>query len=674
LDENHNKKPLLYNGKMNFFYFQIAVPIPIREVFTYKSSQMLPKGTRVQISFGSKTLIGIVIEQLKSKPTYEVKEVSKIFENKPIFESNIFNCLIWASKYYHHPIGEVFQTFTPNLLRNDKKSLPNIEDSSINDYKVNESDMHQSLTASQTKAIKNINTDKEFNISLLHGVTGSGKTEVYLNLVSNIINKNQAALILVPEINLTPQLHKVFSTRFNGEIGLYHSKQTPLQRFKVWSKARSGNIRIVIGTRSAIMNPILNLGLIIIDEEHDQSFKQSEGFKFSAREMGIKRAQKESIPILLGSATPSLSVLKLVEENKITKINMSERVDGRKPPSLIILDINNKKLTSGIAQESLEAIDKTLKENKQVLIFINRRGFAPMLQCNSCGWTAECSACESNLVYHKERNRLICHRCESAYGKPELCPNCASGQIELLGLGTEKVEDYLARTFPDVNTIRIDQDSTKKKNSMNEIYEQLNNSGPAILVGTQMLAKGHDFNNVALTLVINADNGLISPEINALEKVSQLLIQVSGRAGRKSNDPKVIIQTRYPQDKTLNQIRNGDYLSFANKKLAENKASSLPPYSCASVLRSTSPTQQNNINFLLKVESLLKGKKNIITLGPLPSFVAKTKGSYKHSLYVQTSNRAYLNRVLAFLANEISGLKESKKVRWSFDIDPIDFS
>ena len=659
---------------MNFFYFQIAVPIPVREVFTYKSSEMLAKGARVQISFGSKTLIGIVIEQLKFKPAYEVKEVSKIFENKPIFENNIFNCLIWASKYYHHPIGEVFQTFTPNLLRNDKKSLPTIDDSSINDYNVNVNDMHQDLTASQTKAIKNINIDKEFNISLLHGVTGSGKTEVYLNLVSSIINKNQAALILVPEINLTPQLHKVFSARFNGEIGLYHSKQTPLQRFKVWSKARSGNIRIVIGTRSAIMNPILNLGLIIIDEEHDQSFKQSEGFKFSARELGIKRAQKESIPILLGSATPSLSVLKLVEENKITKINMSERVDGRKPPSLIILDINNKKLTSGIAQESLEAIDKTLKENKQVLIFINRRGFAPMLQCNSCGWTAECSACESNLVYHKERNRLICHRCESAYGKPELCPNCASGQIELLGLGTEKVEDYLARTFPDVNTIRIDQDSTKKKNSMNEIYEQLNNSGPAILVGTQMLAKGHDFNNVALTLVINADNGLISPEINALEKVSQLLIQVSGRAGRKSNDPKVIIQTRYPQDKTLNQIRNGDYLSFANKKLAENKASSLPPYSCASVLRSTSPTQQNNINFLLKVESLLKGKKNIITLGPLPSFVAKTKGSYKHSLYVQTSNRAYLNRVLAFLANEISGLKESKKVRWSFDIDPIDFS
>jgi len=659
---------------MNFFYFQIAVPIPIREVFTYKSSQMLPKGARVQISFGSKTLIGIVIEQLKSKPTYEVKEVSKIFENKPIFESNIFNCLIWASKYYHHPIGEVFQTFTPNLLRNDKKSLPNIEGSSINDYKVNESDMHQSLTASQTKAIKNINTDKEFNISLLHGVTGSGKTEVYLNLVSDIINKNQAALILVPEINLTPQLHKVFSTRFNGEIGLYHSKQTPLQRFKVWSKARSGNIRIVIGTRSAIMNPILNLGLIIIDEEHDQSFKQSEGFKFSARELGIKRAQKEDIPILLGSATPSLSVLKLVEENKVTKINMPERVDGRKPPSLIILDINNKKLISGIAQESLEAIDTTLKENKQVLIFINRRGFAPMLQCNTCGWTAECAACESNLVFHKERNRLICHRCESAYGTPELCPSCASSQIELLGLGTEKVEDYLASTFPDVSTIRIDQDSTKKKNSMNEIYEQLDNSGPAILVGTQMLAKGHDFNNVALTLVINADNGLISPEVNALEKVSQLLIQVSGRAGRKNNDPKVIIQTRYPQDKTLNQIRNGDYLSFANKKLAENKASSLPPYSCASILRSTSPTQQNNINFLLRVESLLKGKKNIITLGPLPSFIAKTKGSYKHSLYIQTSNRAYLNRVLAFLANEISALKESKKVRWSFDIDPIDFS
>ena len=659
---------------MNFFYFQIAVPIPVREVFTYKSSTMLPKGTRVQISFGSKVLMGIVIEQLKSKPPYKVKEVYKVLESNPIFEKHIFDCLIWASKYYHHPIGEVLHTFTPNLLRNDKKKLPNIENIQKDDYKINNNDMHQSLTPPQVKAIEQLEINNSFNISLLHGVTGSGKTEVYLNIARNLINDGKSVLILVPEINLTPQLHKVFSNRFNGEIGLYHSRQTPLQRFKVWSKAKAGLIRIVIGTRSAIMNPIKNLGLVIIDEEHDQSFKQSEGFKFSARELGIKRAQKENIPILLGSATPSFSILKLVEENKVNKVDMPERVDGRKPPKLIILDINNKKLVSGIAPESLEAIDVTLKDNKQVLVFINRRGFAPLLQCNACGWTAECSSCESNLVYHKERNRLVCHRCESAYGNPESCPNCASSQIELLGLGTEKVEDFLIRSFPHVNTIRIDQDSTKKKNSMNQIYERLDSNGAAILVGTQMLAKGHDFSNVALTLVINADNGLISPEVNALEKVSQLLIQVSGRAGRNSNEAKVIIQTRYPEDRTLNQIKNGDYLSFAKRKLAENRLGGLPPYSCASILRSTSPTQQNNINFLSRVENILRGKKNIFTIGPLPSFISKTKGSYKHSLYIQTSNRVYLNRVLTYLAKEIDDLKESKKVRWSFDIDPVDFS
>ena len=660
---------------MNFFYYQIAIPLPIKGTFTYKSKVFLRNGSRTQVSFRNKKVMGIVIKQIKKIPEYKVKEIVETFQENLAFESNEFECLIWASKYYHHPIGDVFSTFMPKLLKDNKKSLetPSSLDKNKHTYEINLENKPSKLTKQQHSAINNLKT-ADFNINLINGVTGSGKTEIYLDLTEKKIKEGKSILILVPEINLTPQLYKIFSDRFDGSVGLYHSKQTPLQRFNVWKGAKSGEIRIVIGTRSAIMNPLKNLGLIIIDEEHDQSFKQTEGFKFSARELGIKRAQKIDIPIIFGSATPSLSLLKLVSQNKANEVKLTKRVDGQDPPKLVIMDINNQELNSGISNESFNAIETTLSKGKQVLVFINRRGFAPLLECLACGWNAECNSCESSLVYHKVRDRLVCHRCESAYGKPVYCPNCGSDKLELFGLGTEQVEEHLAENFPGVEIIRIDHDSTRKKGAIDNIYKKLEDGAPSILVGTQMLTKGHDFNNVSLTLVLNADNGLISPEINALEKVSQLLIQVSGRAGRKDKDAKVIIQTRYPNDKTLNQLKQGSYSAFSEKMLLEHENLNLPPYSCASILRATSPTQNNNLNFLNKVKNLLVNKKNITSIGPLPSFVAKSKGSYKHSLYIQTNSRVYLNKVLNHLDQEIEKINEAKKVKWSFDIDPVEYS
>jgi primosomal protein N' (replication factor Y) len=420
--------------------------------------------------------------------------------------------------------------------------------------------------------------------------------------------------------------------------------------------------------------PLKDIGLIIIDEEHDQSFRQSEGFKFSARDIGIKRAQEEKIPIILGSATPSLQTLKLVKEKKFNRVDILSRVDGRKPPKLIAMDINNLPLLGGVALETISAIESVLNKGEQVLIFINRRGFAPIYQCGSCGWVADCKSCDSNLVYHHSKQRLICHRCESSYALSKLCPVCNSDDFYMHGSGTERVEEVLQNSFSKTPIIRVDHDTTKKVGAMQAIVEKIHTSDSAILVGTQMLAKGHDFPKVTLSVILNADNGLISPEINALEKLSQLLIQVSGRAGRNNNLAKVIIQTRYPEDINLNKIKTGDYMNFANQCLSTNRQMNLPPFSTICLLRCSSPTQKSNNTFLERAAIVLSNRKEINVIGPIPSLISKSKGNYRNHLHIQTSSKPYLNKVLKYLTEQFNKWPETKKIKWSFDIDPIDLN
>ena len=659
---------------MNIFYYDIAVGLPLRQCFTYKSKEVIKKGKRVIVPFGSKSIVGIVVKKIaKPKSLKGLKEIISIADEHSCFNGSIFEAITWASDYYHHPIGEVFFSFMPTLLRkhNDKIIIDRDDNT---EYKLNEEDKKLKLTKEQNINLSKLNKVEKFSPSLIYGVTGSGKTEIYLQLAEKFILQNKSILILVPEINLIPQLEKRFKDRFNGDIGVYHSRQTPNQRLKVWLRSKFGGIRIVIGTRSSVLMPLKNLGAIIIDEEHDQSYKQAEGFKFSGRDLAIKRAQIENIPVFLGSATPSLQTLKLVKEKKFKKFDLLRRVDGKKPPKLIPLDISDSPLLGGIAIQTMSIIEAAINKGEQVLIFLNRRGFAPLYECDNCGWVAKCSSCESNLVFHKSKNRLICHKCESVYGVNKKCPDCHSNEINTLGTGTERVEEVLRSTFKKVPIIRMDYDSTRLKGSIEAIYEKANTSKEAILVGTQMLSKGHDFPKVTLCVILNADGGLLSPEINAIEKISQQLIQVSGRAGRNNNLAKVIIQTRYPNDENLKQIKTGDYRLVSEKCLKTNKALNMPPYSTVAILRATSPSPESCYKFLDKANNLLNDKKNIYVIGPLPSIPLKVKGNTRNHLIIKSDTRTYLNRVLNYLTYEIQTWPETMKVKWSYDIDPYDMS
>ncbi len=659
---------------MNIFYYDIAVGLPLRQCFTYKSKEVIKKGKRVIVPFGSKSIVGIVVKKIaKPKSLKGLKEIISIADEYSCFNGSIFEAITWASDYYHHPIGEVFFSFMPTLLRKQNdKIIIDLDDNT--EYKLNEKDKKLKLTKEQNINLSKLNKVEKFSPSLIYGVTGSGKTEIYLQLAEKFILQNKSILILVPEINLIPQLEKRFKDRFNGDIGVYHSRQTPNQRLKIWLRSKFGGIRIVIGTRSSVLMPLKNLGAIIIDEEHDQSYKQAEGFKFSGRDLAIKRAQIENIPVFLGSATPSLQTLKLVKEKKFKKFDLLRRVDGKKPPKLIPLDISDSPLPGGIAIQTMSIIEAAINKGEQVLIFLNRRGFAPLYECDNCGWVAKCSSCESNLVFHKSKNRLICHQCESVYGVNKTCPDCHSNEINTLGTGTERVEEVLRSTFKKVPIIRMDYDSTRLKGSIEAIYEKANTSKEAILVGTQMLSKGHDFPKVTLCVILNADGGLLSPEINAIEKISQQLIQVSGRAGRNNNLAKVIIQTRYPNDENLKQIKTGDYRLVSEQCLKTNKALNMPPYSTVAILRATSPSPESCYKFLDKANNLLNDKKNINVTGPLPSIPLKIKGNTRNHLIIKSDTRTYLNRVLNYLTYEIQTWTETKKVKWSYDIDPYDMS
>ena len=659
---------------MNFFYYDIAVGLPLRQCFTYKSKDIIKKGERVVVPFGNKSIIGIVVKKVsKPKSLKGLKEIIEITDDHIAFDKSEFKTILWASDYYHHPIGEVFFSFLPTLLRkkNDKTVKATGE---IAKYELNEKDKNFKLTKEQSTNLDKLNKINRFEPSLIYGVTGSGKTEIYLQLAEKLIQKNKSVLVLVPEINLIPQLEKRFKNRFCGDIGVYHSRQTSNQRLKVWLRSKFGEIKIVIGTRSSVLIPLKDLGAIIVDEEHDQSYKQADGFKFSGRDIAIKRSQIEDIPIFLGSATPSLQTLKLVKEKKYKKYDLLRRVDGKKPPKLIPLDISESSMLGGIAAQTMDIINSVIKRGEQVLIFINRRGFAPLYECDNCGWVAKCSSCESNLVFHKSKNRLICHRCESVYRVNDSCPDCSSNEINILGTGTERVEEILKSTFKKVPIIRMDYDSTRLKGSIDAIYEEAEKSKQAILVGTQMLSKGHDFPKVTLCVILNADGGLLSPDINSVEKISQQLIQVSGRAGRNNNLAKVIIQTRYPNDENLKKIKTGDYQIVAERCLKTNKALDIPPYSNISILRAISPNPQIGIKFLDKAHKILKNKKNVDVIGPFPSIPFKVKGNTRNHLVIKSNTKTYLNRVLKFLTKEIENWPETKKVKWSYDIDPYDMS
>jgi len=514
----------------------------------------------------------------------------------------------------------------------------------------------------------------QFGVFLLEGVTGSGKTEVYMQIICTVLERGQQVLVLLPEITLTPQLEERFRQRFNVSIAISHSKLTDRQRACAWLKMQQGECSILLGTRSALFTPLKNPGLIVLDEEHDASFKQQEGFRFSARDVAVVRGKLLNIPVLLGSATPALESLHNVNNQRYRLLHLPERAGNAIAPVLQLLDIRNKRMQEGLSEALIAEMRLTLAKNEQVLLFLNRRGFAPTLICHGCGWVARCRRCDANLVIHYDEGILRCHHCGQERRLIKQCPACETGELTPLGLGTERVEKVLAELFADKVIVRLDRDSTQRKGSLESYLQQINQGTVDIILGTQMLAKGHHFPNVTLVAILDVDSGLFSIDFHAPEKLAQMIMQVSGRAGRAEKAGRVIMQTRQPEHPLLTTLIRDGYSSFAKTALAERKEASLPPFSYQALLRVQALDAEMPKLFLHAVVELAEehSKGHTHVLGPVAAPMARRAGLYRYQLLFQSSKRSELHALLNLLMPKIEKLKQAKKVRWSLDVDPVD--
>ncbi len=532
------------------------------------------------------------------------------------------------------------------------------------------------LTAAQQSAVTAI-TDAlgSYRSFVLHGVTGSGKTEVYLKVIEAVLQRGQQALLLVPEIGLTPQLLASVRARFQAPVALLHSGLTDQERLTAWLMARDGRAAIVIGTRSAVFAPLRLPGVIIVDEEHDASYKQQDGFHYHARDVAVMRAHRLAIPVVLGSATPSLDTLKHIANGNYQRLHLPDRTGSATLPEVHLLDLRRLPVHDGLSPPLIEQIRKRLDAGEQSLLFINRRGYAPVYMCHDCGWLAPCRRCDAKMTLHKRSQQLRCHHCGGESALPETCPECGGGNLHALGEGTERVELALARLFPQARIVRVDRDSTRRKGALQEQLRRIDAGEADILVGTQMLAKGHDFPNVTLVGVLNADQRLYSVDFRASEHLVQQIIQVSGRAGRAARPGEVWIQTYHPSEPVFSALRRHDYSGFAELALQERAIAQYPPFVHFALLRAESPSPQAGLGFVRTARALAadcRGQDGVELMDPVPAPMERRAGRYRAQLLVQASQRRPLH---AFLSCWLARLEEtavSKRVRWSLDVDPTD--
>ncbi|GGJ99312.1 primosomal protein N' [Pseudomonas matsuisoli] len=518
----------------------------------------------------------------------------------------------------------------------------------------------------------------DFSAFLLAGVTGSGKTEVYLQLIRETLEAGKQALVLIPEINLGPQTHERFARRFNARIALLHSNVNDRDRLDAWLAARDGEADIVIGTRSALFTPLKRPGIIIVDEEHDSSYKQQEGLRYHARDLAVVRARMENVPVLLGSATPSLESLHNAYAGRYALLRLTQRAGNAKPPRYLRLDIKSRPLDAGISMPLQQAMAQTLEAGQQVLVFLNRRGFAPTLLCHDCGWTSQCPRCDARMTLHQRSNELRCHHCGHAETRPHACPKCEHVDLRPVGAGTERAEERLETLFPNFPILRIDRDSTARKGAMDKLFATVNKGEPCVLVGTQMLAKGHHFPRVTLVAILDADGGLFSADFRASERMAQMIVQVAGRAGRAEEPGKVIIQTHLADHPLLVQLTEQGYFAFAEQALSERRAAGLPPFAHLALLRAEAHKPGQAEAFLQaacdEAEQLQAeyGFEGLELLGPVPAPMERRAGRYRAQLLMQGSARSTLHKLMGRWAPLLDQLPGSRTVRWSLDVDPID--
>jgi len=536
---------------------------------------------------------------------------------------------------------------------------------------VSEQSPDLTLNADQERALEILRASDQFGVFLLDGVTGSGKTEVYLQRVRNILEQGRQVLILVPEIGLTPQLVARLTDRLGIEPALLHSGLSNNARLAAWRAARSGAARLVVGTRSAIFTPLNKPGLIIVDEEHDHSFKQQEGLRYSARDLAIARAKRLDIPVILGSATPTLEMLQHCRNGTYEHIILPARAGEAKPPVMRLIDTVRSPATDGISEPLAEAIQKHLHDGGQILLFLNRRGFAPTLICSNCGHIAGCDRCDSRLTVHARSRQLQCHHCGACRPLREQCDECGE-TVKPLGEGTERLEESLRTRFPDVAISRIDSDSTQQKGAMHEALESATLGHANILVGTQMLSKGHHFPNLSLVGIVNADQGLFGTDFRSAERMAQSIIQVAGRAGRESRPGEVLIQTAFPENEFWSTLIEGGYSQIADDALAEREITRWPPFTRLALLRSAAHQKADAHRFLDVARRHLAAEANeaLRILGPVDAPMARKAGRYRAQLLLQSSDRSTLHRALRILRPMLEADASARKVRWSIDVDP----
>lgn len=533
------------------------------------------------------------------------------------------------------------------------------------------------LNTEQATAVGAIRSeDTQFAAWLLAGVTGSGKTEVYLSVLENILAQGRQALVLVPEIGLTPQTIARFRERFNAPVEVLHSGLNDSERLSVWLRARNGEAAIVIGTRSALFTPFSRLGVIIIDEEHDSSYKQQEGWRYHARDLAVFRAREEGIPIVMGTATPALETLHNVQMGKYRQLTLTKRAGNAKPAVQHLLDLKGLPLKVGLSQPLLKRMKTHLQADNQVILFLNRRGYAPALLCHECGWIAECQRCDHYYTLHQNYRQLRCHHCDSQRPVPQQCPKCGSTHLVSVGVGTEQLENELAPLFPDTPITRIDRDTTSRKGSLEQHLADVHQGGARILIGTQMLAKGHHFPDVTLVALLDVDGALFSADFRSAERFAQLYTQVSGRAGRAGKQGEVILQTHHPEHPLLQILLQQGYDAFAKQALAERKSVFLPPYTSHIIVRSEDHDNQQSALFLQQLRNLLEASPlkddALWIMGPVPALQAKRGGRFRWQLLLQHPSRQLLQRLIKTSQPLINTLPQARKVKWTLDVDPID--
>lgn len=533
------------------------------------------------------------------------------------------------------------------------------------------------LNTEQATAVGAIHGDADhFSCWLLAGITGSGKTEVYLSVLENVLAQGKQALVLVPEIGLTPQTIARFKERFNAPVEVMHSGLNDSERLNVWLKARNGEAAIVIGTRSALFTPFCDLGVIVIDEEHDSSYKQHEGWRYHARDLAVYRAYTEDIPIILGSATPALETLHNVQIGKYRQLRLTKRAGNATPATQHVIDMKGQALKSGLSPALIKSIGKHLAADNQVILFLNRRGYAPALLCHDCGWIAECTRCDSYYTVHQGQRNLRCHHCDSQRAIPNQCPQCGSTHLISVGMGTEQLEQSLQPLFPGIPISRIDRDTTSRKGALEQQLAEVHRGGARLLIGTQMLAKGHHFPDVTLVALLDVDGALFSGDFRAAERFAQLYVQVSGRAGRAGKKGEVLLQTHHPEHPLLQTLLTKGYDAFASETLQERQAVFLPPFTSHAMFRAEDQNNHQAALFLQQLRNLLEASplrdEQLWIMGPVPALQAKRSGRFRWQLLLQHPSRAKLQKLISHTLMLINTLPEARKVKWTLDVDPIE--